>query len=116
MFYYNQAFESETPMFDMWIPTIINQVIQCIGIMVTCIPFWWRFLKSLESGQMGAGDIFGTMNKGNDTRSGGTSSRGQAFELRSRQAVGKFGRTWDVDVARHNSQEALVDTSVGTRN
>jgi hypothetical protein len=60
---------------------------------------------------MGAGDIFGALSTSNNTKSGGTSSRGPAFELTGRQGTGKFGRTWDVDVAQHNSQEALVDPS-----
>ncbi|KAF5002396.1 hypothetical protein FGRMN_408 [Fusarium graminum] len=137
--FYKQALESNTPIFDMWKPTVIVQVIQCVGITTTCIPFWWRFLKSLESGQMGAGDLFGAMSRSNNSRSGGTKSRSrgdttvtsssasrraQAFELTSKQGwqgsgeVKKYahivtdhgkGRTWDA--ARQNSQEALVDPS-----
>ncbi|UZP34448.1 hypothetical protein NXS19_002264 [Fusarium pseudograminearum] len=112
--YYKRTLNSPTPIFEMWMPTIINQVIQCLGIMTTCIPFWWRFLKSMESGQMGAGDIFGALSRSNNTKSGGTSSRGQAFELTCRPSTAKYGGAWDVDVARHNSQEALVDPSAST--
>ncbi|KAH7004714.1 hypothetical protein EDB82DRAFT_487732, partial [Fusarium venenatum] len=114
--YYNRTLKSSNPIFDMWMSTIINQVIQCLGVMTTCIPFWWRFLKSLESGQMGAGDIFGALSRSDNTKSGGTSSRGQAFELTGRPSTAKFGRMWDTDVARQNSQEALVDPSAGTGN
>ncbi|CAF3605724.1 unnamed protein product [Fusarium graminearum] len=114
--YYRRTLNSPTPIFEMWMSTIINQVIQCLGIMTTCIPFWWRFLKSMESGQMGAGDIFGALSRSNNTKSGGTSSRGQAFELTGRPSTAKYGGTWDVDVARQNSQEALVDPSAGTGN
>ncbi|PTD12473.1 hypothetical protein FCULG_00004572 [Fusarium culmorum] len=116
IFYYKRALNSTTPIFEMWMPTIINQVVQCLGIMTTCIPFWWRFLKSMESGQMGAGDIFGALSRSNNTKSGGTSFRGQAFELTCRPSTAKYGGTWDVDVARQNSQEALVDPSAGTGN
>ncbi|KAL6920652.1 hypothetical protein FSST1_004678 [Fusarium sambucinum] len=114
--YYNHALKSSNPIFDMWMSTIINQVIQCLGVMTTCIPFWWRFLKSLESGQMGAGDLFGALSRSNNTKSGGTLSRGQAFELTGRPTTAKFGGTWDMNVARQNSQEALVDPSAGTGN
>ncbi|KAM0192372.1 hypothetical protein ACHAPA_005909 [Fusarium lateritium] len=127
----------------MWMPTVIVQVIQCVGVTTTCIPFWWRFLKSLESGQMGPGDLFGAMSKSNNSRSGGTTrgtkSRGdttvtssaarrtQAFELTSKQGwqgsadVKKFahivtdhGKGRTWDAARQNSQEALVDPSTST--
>jgi len=133
IYFFKQALDSSTPIFTMWKPTIIVQVIQCVGITTTCIPFWWRFLKSLESGQMGAGDIFGALSKSNNSKSGGTTrgtgnksrsnhtltSGSQAFELTSRQGdVKKFahivtdhgkGGSWDA--ARQNSQEALVDPS-----
>src|SRR6478735_5523932 len=113
IYFFKQALDSSTPIFTMWKPTIIVQVIQCVGITTTCVPFWWRFLKSLESGQMGAGDIFGALSRSNNTRSGGASHH-QAFEL---QGTGKFGRTWNASVALQTSQEALVNpSSVGTRN
>ncbi|KAI1041805.1 hypothetical protein LB505_008462 [Fusarium chuoi] len=136
IYFFKQALESSTPIFTMWKPTIIVQVTQCIGITTTCIPFWWRFLKSLESGQMGAGDIFGALSKSNNSKSGGTTrgtgnksrsnhtltSGSQAFELTSRQGDvkkfahivtdhGKGGGSWDA--ARQNSQEALVDPAAG---
>ncbi|WZH47724.1 uncharacterized protein QYS62_008883 [Fusarium acuminatum] len=141
--YYKRALESSTPIFDMWMPTVIVQVIQCVGVTTTCIPFWWRFLKSLESGQMGPGDLFGAMSKSNNSRSGGTTrgtrSRGdttvtssaarrtQAFELTSKQGwqgsadvkkyahiVTDHGKGRTWDAARQNSQEALVDPSTLT--
>ncbi|KAF5655322.1 hypothetical protein F25303_730 [Fusarium sp. NRRL 25303] len=136
IYFFKQALESSTPIFTMWKPTVIVQVTQCIGITTTCIPFWWRFLKSLESGQMGAGDIFGALSKSNNSKSGGTTrgtgnksrsnhtltSGSQAFELTSRQGDvkkfahivtdhGKGGGSWDA--ARQNSQEALVDPAAG---
>ncbi|KAF4335787.1 hypothetical protein FBEOM_10378 [Fusarium beomiforme] len=104
IYFFKQALDSSTPIFTMWKPTVIVQVIQCVGITTTCIPFWWRFLKSLESGHMGAGDIFGALSKSNNSKSGGTTrgtgnksrSRGdntltsasgaQAFELTSKQS------------------------------
>ncbi|KAF9772359.1 hypothetical protein IL306_009938 [Fusarium sp. DS 682] len=83
IYFFKQALDSPNPIFTMWKPTIIVQVIQCVGITTTCIPFWWRFLKSLESGQMGAGDIFGALTKSNNSKSGGT-TRGTGTKPRSR--------------------------------
>ncbi|KAF4440353.1 hypothetical protein F53441_12301 [Fusarium austroafricanum] len=88
IYYYKQAFDSSSPIFDMWMPSVIIQVIQCVGITTTCIPFWMRFLKGLESGQMGAGDIFGALTKSSNSRSaGGTNTRGTATGTKSRIRV-----------------------------
>jgi hypothetical protein len=53
----------------MWAPTVIVQVIQCMSIMVTCVPFLKPFMDSLESGQMNAGDGLQTRTRGSDSRS-----------------------------------------------
>ena len=71
MIHIKQAIESANPMFDMWPPTVINQVILCMSIMATCIPYLKPFLDSLESGQMTAGDLRGTRSRSSGNRSGG---------------------------------------------
>ncbi|KAJ4262909.1 hypothetical protein NW762_006522 [Fusarium torreyae] len=64
-----RAIESKNPMFDMWKPTVIVQIIQCMSVMATCIPYLKPFLDSLESGQMIAGDLRGASSKGSNSRS-----------------------------------------------
>ncbi|KAM0548063.1 hypothetical protein ACHAPJ_010121 [Fusarium lateritium] len=64
-----RAIESQNPMFDMWKPTVIVQIIQCMSVMATCIPYLKPFLDSLESGQMIAGDLRGVSSKGSNSRS-----------------------------------------------
>ncbi|KAM5529472.1 hypothetical protein BFJ70_g17351 [Fusarium oxysporum] len=66
---FRKATELNNPVFDMWAPTVIVQVIQCMSIMVTCVPFLKPFMDSLESGQMNAGDGLQTRTKGSDSRS-----------------------------------------------
>ncbi|KAH7210136.1 hypothetical protein DER44DRAFT_722608 [Fusarium oxysporum] len=69
IYYFHKATELNNPLFDMWAPTVIVQVIQCMSIMVTCVPFLKPFMDSLESGQMNAGDGLQTRTKGSDSRS-----------------------------------------------
>ncbi|KAM5343929.1 hypothetical protein ACJ41O_012466 [Fusarium nematophilum] len=69
MYYYSRVVDSRNPMFDMWPTTIIRQVIQCLSIMATCIPYLKPFLDSLESGQMATGDLRATISKGSNSRS-----------------------------------------------
>lgn len=78
--FFQQSADSGNPAFDMWKPTVINQVIQCLSIMSTCIPYLKPFLDSLDSGQMAAGDLRGTK-----SRSGNRSAAyGYASNSRSR--------------------------------
>ncbi|EWZ97206.1 hypothetical protein FOWG_04400 [Fusarium oxysporum f. sp. lycopersici MN25] len=69
IYYFRKATDLNKPLFDMWAPTVIVQVIQCMSIMVTCVPFLKPFMDSLESGQMNAGDGLQTRTRGSDSRS-----------------------------------------------
>uniref|UniRef100_A0A8H7KA19 Rhodopsin domain-containing protein n=1 Tax=Bionectria ochroleuca TaxID=29856 RepID=A0A8H7KA19_BIOOC len=69
MYYFKRIADSPNPLFDMWQPTVIVQVIQCLSIMATCIPYLKPFMDSLNSGQMAAGDYRGTRSKGSNSRS-----------------------------------------------
>ncbi|KAJ9417949.1 amino acid permease-domain-containing protein [Fusarium oxysporum] len=69
IYYFRKATNLNKPLFDMWAPTVIIQVIQCMSIMVTCVPFLKPFMDSLESGQMNAGDGLQTRTRGSDSRS-----------------------------------------------
>lgn len=80
MIFFKESADSGNPAFDMWKPTIINQVIQCLSIMSTCIPYLKPFLDSLDSGQMAAGDLRGTKSRSGN-RSG---AYGYASNSRSR--------------------------------
>jgi hypothetical protein len=48
----------------MWAPAVIVQIMQCMSIVVTCVPFLKPLMDSLESGQMNAGDGLQTRGKG----------------------------------------------------
>ncbi|KAF5022850.1 hypothetical protein F66182_5083 [Fusarium sp. NRRL 66182] len=137
IYYYQRALNSTSPIFDMWKPAVIVQVIQCVGITTTCIPFFMRFLKTFESGQMGAGDLFGSASKSSNSRTGNATrgaARSRAALTMASSASGRQGheltskpgsedrrkfanimtahvrsRSWDA--ARQTSQEALVDPS-----
>ncbi|KAH7246698.1 hypothetical protein BKA59DRAFT_455729 [Fusarium tricinctum] len=64
IYYLRKATELGNPIFDMWAPTVILQIIQCMSIVVTCVPFLKPLMDSLESGQMNAGDGLQTRGKG----------------------------------------------------
>ncbi|EXK77167.1 hypothetical protein FOQG_18121 [Fusarium oxysporum f. sp. raphani 54005] len=84
MYYYKRAVDSKNPLFDMWQPTVLIQIIQCLSVMATCIPYLKPFLDSLESGQMIAGDLRGTSSKGSNSRSRSGYATGQTHTTRTR--------------------------------
>ncbi|KAH7137005.1 hypothetical protein B0J13DRAFT_677762, partial [Dactylonectria estremocensis] len=86
MYYYKHAIDSNNPIFSMWKPTVIIQVIQCLSVMATCIPYLKPFMDSLNSGQMKAGELPGT-GSNSRSRSGGYGT-GQTSRLRGNTAVG----------------------------
>ncbi|RSL51387.1 hypothetical protein CEP51_015218 [Fusarium floridanum] len=72
MYYYKTATDSNNPMFDMWTPTIMTQIVLCMSVMATCVPYVKPVLDSLESGQMVAGNLGGT-------RTGSATTSGRAL-------------------------------------
>ncbi|POR39145.1 Uncharacterized protein TPAR_00654 [Tolypocladium paradoxum] len=77
IYFFNRAVNSSDSAFDtfnMWQPTIIMQVIQCLNIVTTCIPYLKPFLDSLESGRMSTGDLLQTINANSGSSKSGPGS------------------------------------------
>lgn len=75
IYYFGGAVNSTDPTFDMWPPTIITQVIQCMSIVVTCLPSIIPLLDALQSGQWVTGDLRrSTNNSSKRSRSGDVSA------------------------------------------
>lgn len=104
IYFYKRALDSKHPIFDMWQPTIIIQVIQCMSVMATCIPYLKPFMDSLQSGQMNASEITGTRTAGSygRSRSGYTS---QGSGLRGNTAIGLTSVTAMATKASHRRQK-----------
>lgn len=83
IYYFRKAAESTNLIFDMWLPTVIIQAIQCMTILATCIPFLKPFMDSLDSGQMNAGDAWHTTKSGSNSRS--RSGQGPGYASRTQQ-------------------------------
>ncbi|KIL85461.1 hypothetical protein FAVG1_11419 [Fusarium avenaceum] len=69
IYYLRRATELGNPIFDMWIPAVVVQIIQCLSILVTCVPFLKPLMDSLETGQMNAGEVLQTRIKGTNSKS-----------------------------------------------
>lgn len=61
----------------MWAPTVFVQIIQCMSILVTCVPFLKPLMDSLESGQMNAGEGLQTRVKTSDSKAQSGDTVGQ---------------------------------------
>ncbi|KAH7110960.1 hypothetical protein EDB81DRAFT_369402 [Dactylonectria macrodidyma] len=104
MYYYKRAADSNNPMFSMWRSTVIIQVIQCMSVMTTCIPYLKPFMDSLDSGQMKASELPGIGGSNSRSRSGGYGT-GQASRLRGNAAVGISTVTTIANNASHRRQK-----------
>ncbi|VUC35668.1 unnamed protein product [Clonostachys rosea] len=113
MYYFKRTANSPNPIFDMWEPTVIVQVIQCLSIMATCIPYLKPFMDSLNSGQMAAGDYRGTRSKGSNSRSqSGYASARMSRPPKSSRGTGA-GITSFASRASHRLQKyEMMDMSV----
>ncbi|KAH7124729.1 hypothetical protein EDB81DRAFT_664332 [Dactylonectria macrodidyma] len=104
MYYYKRATDSNNPMFSMWTPTVIIQVIQCLSVMTTCIPYLKPFMDSFDTGQMKASELPGTRGSNTRSRSGGHTTD-QASRLRGNAAVGLSSVTTIATNASHRRQK-----------
>ncbi|KAM5341921.1 hypothetical protein ACJ41O_014952 [Fusarium nematophilum] len=58
LYYYKRAVESDNPIFYMWEPVVLLQVIQCLSVMATCLPYLKPLLDSLaDSAYLITGDL-----------------------------------------------------------
>lgn len=84
-----RSIESTRDTFDMWLPTVIMQAVQCLSITATCVPYLKPFLDSLESGQMRAGEAFFTSMR---TKSASGNSKNKSDQA-SKSRYGKISKT-----------------------
>ncbi|KAA6413953.1 MAG: hypothetical protein FRX48_02315 [Lasallia pustulata] len=88
----NQRAASEDQIFGLWQASISTQVVQCLAIVTSCIPYLKPFMKSLESGLMRADDLHRrdhtgaysrdvnkNSNSSSGSRSAGLSNKSNAF-------------------------------------
>ncbi|SCV61176.1 uncharacterized protein FFFS_15745 [Fusarium fujikuroi] len=58
MYYYRRAMNSRNPLFDIWISVVLVQIVQCVGIIITCIPVFKQLLRKLKHGKtVGEGHV-----------------------------------------------------------
>ncbi|SCV61334.1 uncharacterized protein FFFS_15903 [Fusarium fujikuroi] len=58
MYYYRRAMNSRNPLFDIWISAVLVQIMQCVGIIITCIPIFKQLLRKLKRGKtVGEGHV-----------------------------------------------------------
>lgn len=88
MIHIQRTVSSTDPLFDSWSSSLITQVIECMSVMATCIPYLKPFLDSLESGQMNP-DVLGTKTKSSNSRSrsGGQYASGHTNSRAPRKGI-----------------------------
>jgi hypothetical protein len=88
---------SENPLFDIWISVVLVQIMQCVGITITCIPLFTQLLRKLKHGKRVGDGHVGSRSSGHHPQS--TDSLGYGLQVRGHAPVGERVTA---------SQEALV--------
>ncbi|PSN69516.1 hypothetical protein BS50DRAFT_664532 [Corynespora cassiicola Philippines] len=77
---YTPGFASPNPTRDLWKWSLMTQVIQCITILTSCIPYLRPLLESIPSGMYGADEL---RRRGTSSDSYGRSRSGASYKLTS---------------------------------
>ncbi|KAK2469050.1 hypothetical protein H9L39_19318 [Fusarium oxysporum f. sp. albedinis] len=97
IYYYKRAMNSENPLFDIWISVVLVQIMQCVGITITCIPLLKQLLRKLRHGKTVSDGHVGSRSRGHHLQS--TDSLGYDLQAPGHTPVGDRVTS---------SQEALV--------
>jgi hypothetical protein len=82
---YLDGFNSTNPTRDLWKWTMITQIIECITILTSCVPYLRPLLESLPSGMYGSDEI---RRRGTPSELGYSRNKGGSYQLSSSNSHG----------------------------
>lgn len=74
------GFASPNPTKDLWKWTLVTQIIECITILTSCVPYLRPLLESVPSGLYGTDEI---RRRGTTTEHGYSRTKGDSYQLSS---------------------------------
>ncbi|KAF2786903.1 hypothetical protein K505DRAFT_354168 [Melanomma pulvis-pyrius CBS 109.77] len=74
------AFESSNPTLDLWKWTLTSQIIECITILTSCVPYLRPLLESIPSGMYGADEL---RRRGTPSELGYSNGKNVSYKLSS---------------------------------
>ncbi|RMZ73332.1 integral membrane [Pyrenophora seminiperda CCB06] len=77
---YISGFESRNPTKDLWKWTLITQIIECITILTSCVPYLRPLLESVPSGLYGTDEL---RRRGTSSEHGYSRSKSGSYQLSS---------------------------------
>ncbi|KAF2014376.1 hypothetical protein BU24DRAFT_463171 [Aaosphaeria arxii CBS 175.79] len=81
---YTSAFSSPDPTRDLWKWTLTTQIIECITILTSCVPYLRPLLESLPSGLYGADEI---RRRGTPSELGYSRSKSVSYKLSTQNST-----------------------------
>ncbi|KAF2824245.1 hypothetical protein CC86DRAFT_468415 [Ophiobolus disseminans] len=82
---YLDGFTSSNPTRDLWKWTLVTQIIECITILTSCVPYLRPLLESLPSGLYGSDEI---RRRGTPSELGYSRNKSGSYQLSSSQSNG----------------------------
>jgi hypothetical protein len=83
---YLSGFSSSNPTQDLWRWTLITQIIECITILTSCVPYLRPLLESLPSGLYGSDEL---RRRGTPSELGYSRSKSGSYQLSSSHSNNK---------------------------
>lgn len=115
MVVFHGFFDEADATFDMFLPTILTQVVQCLSIVTACVPYLKPFLDSFQSGAMLAVDA-SSQNTGAKSRSGSGKFAAAASAQNSSKQGGRGGDIELTSIPRAAQASKPATTATVTAN
>lgn len=100
-FAYLGGFTSDNSTHDLWKWTLVTQIVQCITILTTCVPYLRPLLESLPSGLLGSDEI---RRRGTPSELGYSRNKSGSYQLSSSHSHGKSLKDEKLRSASRKSQ------------
>ncbi|KAF5139349.1 hypothetical protein E5D57_003144 [Metarhizium anisopliae] len=115
MVVFHGLYDESDATFNMFLPTILTQVVQCLSIVTACVPYLKPFLDSFQSGAMLAVDA-SSQNTGAKSRSGSGKFAAAASAQNSSKHGGRGGDIELTSIPRAAQASKPATTATVTAN
>ncbi|OAL03444.1 hypothetical protein IQ06DRAFT_243335 [Phaeosphaeriaceae sp. SRC1lsM3a] len=106
---YLDGFSSSNPTQDLWKWTVITQIIECITIVTSCVPYLRPVFESFQTGMYGTDEI---RRRGTPSELGYSRSKSGSYQLSSSHSNGKTSHREKTSQSRSQIRKSQNDTGI----
>jgi hypothetical protein len=106
---YLYGFSSSNPTLDLWKWTLLTQIIACVTILTSCIPYLRPLLESLPSGLYGSDEL---RRRGTPSELGYSRSKSGSYQLSTSQSNPKSPQSEKQSQTRSQSRKSQNENGI----